>query len=128
MRRIVLPCLLAILLAAGLAAQTATAPASAPFSTTLDAATTESLVRLGGQLMLAGKAYEYDRVLADEIGPRLTGSPNYAKAAEWATDEFKKMGLRRRAFCLRIRSVFTSRAMAGVLRLRPAECAGMSTI
>src|SRR5579863_7004975 len=44
-------------------------------------------------MMLAGQAYEYDRHLADEIGPRLTGSPNYVKAAEWAESEFKRLGL-----------------------------------
>jgi carboxypeptidase Q len=59
----------------------------------LDPATEQALVRLGGQLMVDGKAYEYDRHLADDIGPRLTGSDNYMKAAAWATDEFKKMGL-----------------------------------
>jgi carboxypeptidase Q len=52
-----------------------------------------SLVRLGGQLILAGKAYEYDRQLADEIGPRLTGSPNYVKATGWAVAEFTRLGL-----------------------------------
>lgn len=52
-----------------------------------------ALVRLGGQLMMAGKAYEYDRQLSDEIGPRLTGSANYVKATEWAENEFKRMGL-----------------------------------
>ena len=51
------------------------------------------LVRLGGQLMIDGQAYEYDRQLADEIGPRLTGSANYEKAAEWSASEFKKLGL-----------------------------------
>ena len=90
MRRTVLFCALAIALPAGLAAQTATAPSPAA---TLDAATMQAVVRLGGQLMLAGKAYEYDRVLADDIGPRLTGSPNYVKAAEWSTNEFKRLGL-----------------------------------
>ncbi|HEY2860681.1 MAG TPA: M20/M25/M40 family metallo-hydrolase [Terracidiphilus sp.] len=59
----------------------------------LDPATEQSLVKLGGQLMLAGKAYEYDRMLSDELGPRLTGSANYMKAAEWATNEFKRLGL-----------------------------------
>ncbi|HUN85765.1 MAG TPA: M20/M25/M40 family metallo-hydrolase [Terracidiphilus sp.] len=58
-----------------------------------DAATSEALVKLGGQLMLAGKAYEYDRDLADNIGPRLTGSANFVKATDWAVDEFKRMGL-----------------------------------
>lgn len=67
--------------------------AATPAAASLDPATRQALVRLGGQLMVDGKAYEYDRVLADDIGPRLTGSANYVKAAGWATDEFKKMGL-----------------------------------
>jgi carboxypeptidase Q len=53
----------------------------------------QDLVKLGGQLMLAGKAYEYDRQLSDELGPRLTGSENYVKAADWAVGEFKRLGL-----------------------------------
>jgi carboxypeptidase Q len=52
-----------------------------------------ALVRLGGQLMVAGKAYEYDRQLADGIGPRLTGSANYVKATDWAVAEFTRLGL-----------------------------------
>jgi hypothetical protein len=52
-----------------------------------------SLVKLGGDLMVAGKAYEYDRQLADEIGPRLTGSANYEKATDWAVAEFTRLGL-----------------------------------
>lgn len=67
--------------------------AASPAAPTLDAATQQAMVKLGGQLMLAGKAYEYDRMLADELGPRLTGSANYMKAAEWATGEFKRLGL-----------------------------------
>ena len=59
----------------------------------MDAATSGAVVRLGGQLMIAGKAYEYDRVLADDIGPRLTGSANYRKAADWVLSEFKRLGL-----------------------------------
>ena len=51
------------------------------------------LIRLAGQLLVAGKAYEYDRQLADEIGPRLTGSPNYVKATDWAVAEFNRLGL-----------------------------------
>jgi len=52
-----------------------------------------ALVRLGGQLMIAGKAYDYDRHLADDIGPRLTGSANYNEAAAWAESEFTRLGL-----------------------------------
>jgi hypothetical protein len=71
----------------------AAATAGATASPALDATTQASLVKLGGQLMVAGKAYEYDRVLADEIGPRLTGSANYVRAADWATSEFTRLGL-----------------------------------
>src|SRR5580692_1796707 len=52
-----------------------------------------TLIQLGGQLLVAGKAYDYDRHLADDIGPRLTGSENYIKAASWAESEFKRLGL-----------------------------------
>jgi len=44
-------------------------------------------------LLIDGQAYEYDRVLADEIGPRLTGSSNYEKAVDWSEGEFKRLGL-----------------------------------
>jgi carboxypeptidase Q len=60
---------------------------------TVDSKLGGDLVRLGGQLMVAGQAYEYDEHLADDIGPRLTGSANYVKAAKWAEDEFKRLGL-----------------------------------
>jgi putative cell wall-binding protein len=41
---------------------------------TVDSKLDNDLIRLGGQMMIAGQAYEYDRHLADDIGPRLTGS------------------------------------------------------
>jgi hypothetical protein len=44
-------------------------------------------------MMVAGKAYEYDRQLSDEIGPRLTGSANYEKAVTWSVAELKRLGL-----------------------------------
>jgi hypothetical protein len=81
------------LLPVGLAGQTATNQNASDAISAPDAATSDALVKLGGQLMLAGKAYEYDRALADNIGPRLTGSANYVKATDWAVDEFKQMGL-----------------------------------
>lgn len=61
---------------------------------TVDSQLNQQLVRLGGQMMLAGKAYEYDEHLADEIGPRLTGTANYEKAVAWAEDQFKQLGLK----------------------------------
>ena len=35
---------------------------------------------------------EYGSALADDIGPRLTGSPNLAKANAWTRDQFTAMG------------------------------------
>ncbi|MGH9519854.1 MAG: M20/M25/M40 family metallo-hydrolase, partial [Terriglobales bacterium] len=51
------------------------------------------LARLSGALLAGGRAYEYDRQLADGIGPRLTGSANYEKAAAWAMAQFTALGL-----------------------------------
>lgn len=82
---------LAALMPVSLAAQNQASTSASQQS--LDAATRQALVTLGGQLMISGKAYEYDRVLADDIGPRLTGSENYVKATDWAESEFKRLGL-----------------------------------
>lgn len=81
-----------ILLLGLLPLQAQTSPAAAS-SDTLAPEEQATLVRLGGQLLVAGKAYDYDRHLADDIGPRLTGSDNYVKAATWAEAEFKRLGL-----------------------------------
>lgn len=35
---------------------------------------------------------EYASALTDDIGPRLTGSPNMAKANAWTRDQFTAMG------------------------------------
>ena len=43
--------------------------------------------------MVNGQAYDYDRQLADGIGPRLTGSDNYVHAVSWAQDQFRNLGL-----------------------------------
>lgn len=40
---------------------------------------------------------EYAAALIDGIGPRLTGSPNMAKANEWARERFGRDGLRERS-------------------------------
>ena len=48
---------------------------------------------------LRQEEYNYSQVmdlmshLTDDIGPRLTGSPNMKKANEWTRDEFTKWGL-----------------------------------
>ena len=63
--------------------------ATLPISTETRAAVRQLI----GDSMLNSEAYEYDRHLADLIGPRLTGSANYMRAAEWAQQEFRSLGL-----------------------------------
>ena len=55
---------------------------------------TRSAVRLlVGDALVNGQAVVYDEHLADSIGPRLTGSTNYARAVEWAQKQFEALGL-----------------------------------
>lgn len=55
--------------------------------------TRAAVTKLVGDIMVNGQAYEYDRELADGIGPRLTGSPNYVQAVDWAQKQFHSIGL-----------------------------------
>lgn len=52
-----------------------------------------AVTRLTGEILVNGQNYEYDRQLADTIGPRLTASANYERAVEWARQKFTAMGL-----------------------------------
>jgi carboxypeptidase Q len=55
---------------------------------------TRSAVRLLiGDSLVNGKACAYDESLADSIGPRLSGSTNYARAVDWALKQFQSLGL-----------------------------------
>jgi carboxypeptidase Q len=55
--------------------------------------TRNAVSQLVGDVMVNGKAYDYDRQLSDNVGPRLTGSDNYVHAVSWAVDQFKSLGL-----------------------------------
>jgi len=91
MRRILLPCFALFFFTSALSiAQSATSSTST-FS--VSPQTHDAVQRLIGDAVLNGKAYEYDGHLADMIGPRLTGSSNYMRAAEWANRQFKALGL-----------------------------------
>jgi carboxypeptidase Q len=48
---------------------------------------------LVGELLVNGHSSDYDQYLADSIGPRLSGSANYARAAAWALGQFEALGL-----------------------------------
>jgi carboxypeptidase Q len=89
-RRSMLALLVAVTLAALPAhSQSPAGPAALPISP----ATAAAVRQLLGDTILNGQAYEYDRQLADTIGPRLTGSANYMRAADWALGQFKTLGL-----------------------------------
>lgn len=45
-------------------------------------------------ILVGGHALDYDRDLSDKFGGRLTGSAAYARAAEWAADTFRSVGLK----------------------------------
>ncbi len=72
-------------------AQTPASPSTAP---PVSPETRAAVSRLIGDIMVNGKAYDYDRHLADNIGPRLTGSDNYVNAVSWAVETFKSLGLK----------------------------------
>jgi hypothetical protein len=55
--------------------------------------TEQVIAKIIGDTLVHGQAYEYDRELADDIGPRLTGSANYFKAVQWSMAKFKDFGL-----------------------------------
>ena len=73
-------------------AQTSATPTATPAAVSPDIRTAVS--KLIGEVIVNGKAYDYDRHLADNIGPRLTGSDNYVHAVSWAVDQFKALGLK----------------------------------
>lgn len=74
----------ALLLFSGLSAQDQSTPADDGL---------ESLTRLAGQALVHSRARLYLEELADGIGPRLTGSPEEAKALEWAERTMQAIGL-----------------------------------
>ena len=75
------------LLLAPLALSQTTAP-------TVTADTRVAVRTLVGEVLVNGQAYEYDRQLADTIGPRLTGSDNYLRAVTWTQQQFATLGLK----------------------------------
>lgn len=68
-------------------------PAISSAQMPVSSATRSTVAQIVGDIMVNGQAYEYDRQLADTIGPRLTGSENYAHAVSWAQQKFRSLGL-----------------------------------
>jgi Zn-dependent M28 family amino/carboxypeptidase len=55
--------------------------------------TKPALVRIAGEGMLDSHAFQYLTELSDDVGARLTGSPQAHKAVEWGVAKMRAMGL-----------------------------------
>lgn len=53
----------------------------------------DAVTQITKSILNDGKAYGYDEYLADDIGPRLTGSANYDKAVQWSLEQFRSLKL-----------------------------------
>ncbi|MGH9765315.1 MAG: M20/M25/M40 family metallo-hydrolase, partial [Blastocatellia bacterium] len=54
----------------------------------------EAARRIASSILINGHVMEYETGLANGFGGRLTGSPAYNKAAEWAADQFRAAGIK----------------------------------
>jgi carboxypeptidase Q len=62
-------------------------------ATTVSAQDLQTVTRIRQEGFRNSKVMEYARTLTDQMGARLTGSPNMKRANEWTRDELAKMGL-----------------------------------
>lgn len=53
----------------------------------------DTIARIRDEGINRSHVMEYGAALFDGVGPRLTFSPDYQKAADWSVDQFKRMGL-----------------------------------
>ena len=94
MRKIlVLACAAIFLFAAAHPAIGALGPLAADNSATLDDGMLRSLSAVAGAGMMQTNTYENLRELSDDIGGRVTGSPEAARAIAWGLDKMKAAGL-----------------------------------
>ena len=56
-------------------------------------ASMEDLKQIQQSALKSDYAYQFAAHLTDNIGPRLSGSPQYNAAAQWVAEEFKRLGL-----------------------------------
>ena len=88
--KIVTALFLALSLSGFAAEKPKAAPAPAPAATeTLDL---ETIARIRDEGFNHSHIMEYASGLFDGVGPRLTGSPDFAKAEQWSLDQLRRMG------------------------------------
>src|SRR3954467_2581426 len=64
------------------------------FSVAGYAADNSDAQNIAGQIMVNGHSMQYLQELTDRFGGRLTGSPAYNAAAQWAAEQFRAMGIK----------------------------------
>src|SRR6202011_2038791 len=56
-------------------------------------ATRAALVKIAGEGLVESHAFEYLTQLSDDVGARVTGSPQSQKAVEWSLSKMRTIGL-----------------------------------
>src|ERR1700680_4404493 len=56
-------------------------------------ATRAALVKIAGEGLVESHAFEYLTQLSDDVGARVTGSPQSQKAVEWSLSQMRSIGL-----------------------------------
>ncbi|RXH57905.1 M20/M25/M40 family metallo-hydrolase [Granulicella sibirica] len=67
-------------------------PKPAPIQPAAEALDLDTIARIRDEGLVHSHIMEYASGLFDGIGPRLTGSPDFAKAADWSVDQLRRMG------------------------------------
>ena len=83
---------LALSLSAFAAEKPKAAPASAPAQPAAETLDLETIARIRDEGFNHSHTMEYASGLFDGVGPRLTGSPDFAKAEQWSLDQLRRMG------------------------------------
>ena len=68
------------------------APAPAPTQADAETLDLETIARIRNEGFNHSHIMEYASGLFDGVGPRLTGSPDFAKAEQWSLDQLRRMG------------------------------------
>jgi len=83
---------LSLCLSALAAEKPKTAPATAPAQPAVETLDLETIARIRDEGFNHSHIMQYGTGLFDGIGPRLTGSPDFAKAEQWSLDQLRRMG------------------------------------
>jgi hypothetical protein len=60
----------------------------------VDPAVLQDAQVIAGRALVGGQTYQYLQQMTDRFGPRLTGTENYNRAAAWAAEQFRAMGIK----------------------------------